>query len=73
MAYSNFINHLRQNVMNILRLKQLEIRTGLSKATLYKFIKAGTFPAQKQLGLRSVGWLESDVSAWVESRITKAV
>ena len=59
--------------MNILRLKQLEIRTGLSKATLYKLIKTGNFPAQKQLGLRSVGWLESDVTAWVESRITKAV
>ena len=59
--------------MNILRLKQLEIRTGLSKATLYKLIKAGDFPAQKQLGLRSVGWLESDVTAWIESRTTKAV
>ena len=59
--------------MNILRLKQLEIRTGLSKATLYKLIKTGNFPAQKQLGLRSVGWLESDVTAWIESRITKAV
>lgn len=59
--------------MNILRLKQLEIRTGLSKATLYKLIKAGMFPAQKHLGLRSVGWLESDVTAWIESRITKAV
>ena len=59
--------------MNILRLKQLEIRTSLSKATLYKLIKAGDFPAQKQLGLRSVGWLESDVTAWIESRTTKAV
>ena len=59
--------------MNLLRLKQLEIRTGLSKATLYKLIKTGNFPAQKQLGLRSVGWLESDVTAWIESRITKAV
>lgn len=59
--------------MRILRLKQLEIRTGLSKATLYKLIKAGEFPAQKQLGLRSVGWLENDVNAWIESRISKAV
>ena len=59
--------------MNILRLKQLEIRTGLSKATLYKLIKTGNFPAQKQLGLLSVGWLESDVTARIESRITKAV
>jgi prophage regulatory protein len=45
----------------------------LSKATIYKMIKAGTFPAPKQLGARSVGWLESDIEAWIDSRIsTKA-
>lgn len=55
------------------RLNQVKARSGLSKATIYKMIKAGTFPAQKQLGLRSVGWLESEVTAWIESRITKAV
>ena len=60
--------------MNFLRMKYLTARVGLSKATIYKLIATGDFPAQKQLGIRSVGWLESDVVAWIDSRIdTKAV
>ena len=55
------------------RLHQVTAHVGLSKATIYKMIKAGTFPAPKQLGARSVGWLESDIQAWIDSRIsTKA-
>jgi prophage regulatory protein len=53
---------------SIYRLNFVTERVGLSKATVYKMIKAGLFPAPKQLGLRSVGWLESDITAWIESR-----
>ena len=53
---------------SIHRLNSVIVRVGLSKATLYKMIKAGSFPASKRLGLRSVGWLESDLKAWIESR-----
>ncbi|MEO8417164.1 MAG: AlpA family transcriptional regulator [Methylophilaceae bacterium] len=57
----------------IQRLSQVTAHVGLSKATIYKMIKAGQFPAQKQLGARSVGWLESDIQAWIDSRLsTKA-
>ena len=52
----------------IYRLKQVTLQTGLSKATLYKLIKAGDFPSQKRLGARSVGWLDTDIAAWIESR-----
>lgn len=64
---------MQQSPSKINRLTALVISTGLSKSTLYKMIKAGTFPAPKQLGARSVGWLESDVQAWIDSRAsTKA-
>ena len=57
----------------IKRLQQVTAQVGLSKATLYKMIEAGNFPAPKKLGARSVGWLESDIQAWIDSRIsTKA-
>jgi prophage regulatory protein len=52
----------------IVRLNSVVVRVGLSKATIYKMIKAGLFPAQKHLGARSVGWLASDITAWIESR-----
>ena len=53
----------------ILRRKQVEARTGLSRSTLYARIKAGTFPAPVSLGPRAVGWIESDVQRWVSDRI----
>ena len=56
----------------ILRRKQVEIRTGLARSTIYQYIKDGVFPKPVQLGPRAVGWIESEVSAWITERI-KAV
>lgn len=53
----------------IIRLPQTKQRTGLSRSTLYSLIKEGKFPAPIQLGARAVGWLESDVSEFIESRV----
>ena len=46
----------------ILRRPEVEARTGLRCSTIYDGIKAGTFPAPIQLGPKSVGWLESEIS-----------
>ena len=57
----------------ILKRPAVEARVGLSRSSIYAFIAKGEFPAPKQLGARAVGWLESDIDAWLESRIsTKA-
>ena len=55
----------------ILRLPTVIERTGLSRSTLYLLISRAEFPGQVQLGTRSVGWVESEVQAWLESRIAK--
>jgi prophage regulatory protein len=60
------------SVPTILRRKQVESRVGLSRSTIYDAVKAGTFPKPIQLGPRSVGWLESDVAAWLEQRIAQS-
>ena len=54
--------------MKLLRIKQVIEATGLSRMTLWRLEKAGHFPARRQLGANSVAWLESDVTAWIESR-----
>jgi len=59
-----------QTALNILRRKQVEKRVGLSRSTIYAKVAAGEFPAPIALGARAVGWLESDIIAWIESRIT---
>ena len=63
---------MHQNVhhdLAILRLPQVEQRTGLSRSTLYQYMKDGYFPKPVPLGLRAVGWLESDVSDWIATRV----
>ena len=53
----------------ILRLPQVKTRTGLSRSSIYAAIQQKTFPPPIHLGTRSVGWLDSDISDWIESRI----
>ena len=53
----------------ILRLKDVKAMTGLSRSTIYAEIAKGKFPRQISLtGARSVGWHESAIIQWVESR-----
>jgi prophage regulatory protein len=58
--------------LTILRRPQVQQRTGLSRSTLYQYIKEGAFPASVSLGPRAVGWLESDVSDWISARVKLA-
>jgi prophage regulatory protein len=53
----------------ILRLPQVKARTGLSRSSVYLQIAKGTFPKPIQLGERAVGWLDSEISQWLASRI----
>ncbi len=55
-----------------IRLPEVITRTGLKRSSIYAAVQAGTFPAQIPLGERAVGWDESEVSAWIESRIQAA-
>lgn len=53
----------------ILRINMVIERTGLSRSTIYAEIAKGRFPKQVQLtGARSVGWLESAINKWINSR-----
>ena len=56
----------------ILRVDQVLARTGLSRTTLWRLERHGTFPRRRQLSPGAVGWLESEVQAWILSRLTRA-
>ncbi len=56
----------------LLRRPEVEARTGLSRSTLYDWMKRDEFPQPVKLGTRLVAWRESDVNAWLESRETRA-
>ncbi len=51
--------------MKILSLKEVIAEITLSKATIYKSIKLKTFPKPIRLSARRVGWLASDIEAYV--------
>ena len=53
----------------ILRLPEVKGRVGLSGSSIYLAMSNGTFPRPISLGARSVGWLESEVEAWLSGRI----
>jgi len=60
------------NTNRILRKKEVLHLTGISSATLYRLISKGAFPLSKKLtgdSGRAVGWLESDINNWVNSRM----
>ena len=61
--------------LSILRRKQVEARTGLSRSTIYEKINRRsprydyTFPKPVRLGSDAVGWIEAEVDAWIALRI----
>jgi prophage regulatory protein len=54
--------------MKFLRIRQVMQLTGLSRMTIYRLELSGSFPKRRQLSSNSVAWLESDITAWAESR-----
>ena len=57
----------------VLRRREVETRTGLSRSTIYAMIAEGVFPRPIKLGKRAVGWPESTVDEWLESRSRQTV
>jgi prophage regulatory protein len=55
----------------ILRKETVLKAIGISNSTLYAWMDSGLFPKPIQLGPRAVGWLESEIAAWVEARTQK--
>ena len=53
----------------ILRLPTVKQRTGLSRSTIYLRISEGKFPTAISLGGRAVGWIETEISDWLNQQI----
>jgi prophage regulatory protein len=49
-------------------VKVVRIKTGLSRATVYKYMALGLFPRQRHLGPGRIAWRATDVRHWINSR-----
>ncbi len=62
--------HREENAMHdrLLRRRDVERITGMSRASIYRLMQQGDFPRPVKVGSTAVRWKESDIAAWIESR-----
>ena len=48
--------------------KEVLILIGISNATLWRWIKAGRFPAPLKIGKKKVAWRSSVLATWIAQR-----
>ena len=51
-----------------LRARDVQTRVGLSRTTIWRLVRRGEFPAPRRLSANAIGWLASEVEAWIGSR-----
>lgn len=53
----------------LLRLHQVEEKTGFGRSWIYQKIQDQQFPRAIHIGTTSVAWLESDIDDWIQQQI----
>ena len=57
--------------MEFIRLHDLTRRIGVSKATVWRWVKAGTFPKPTKFGPHTTVWSVNEVDAWTRARLSE--
>ena len=56
-------------ITRFLRRPEVEVRTGLSRSSIYALMDKGEFPRPRRIGKRAVAWVEQDIERWLAERI----
>lgn len=54
---------------SLIRLSEVQRRTGYSKAWLYRLMSEKRFPLPVKIGARAIAFMESEIDAWIQERI----
>ena len=54
----------------ILRMRTVLERTGLSRATIYRKMRDGTFPSKVQISEHCRGWHQSAINRWIADPVS---
>jgi prophage regulatory protein len=59
--------------MRVLRMPDVEAKTGLKKTVIYDRMaeRPPRFPLPVPLGTRARGWVEDEIDAWIAQRIAE--
>lgn len=52
----------------MLRRKEVELKTGLAKTTIYRLMQQGLFPKNYSVGIRAVAWNEQEIDDWLQAQ-----
>lgn len=63
---------MRTDEQRFERIGAVLARVGLSRTSIHRMVKAGTFPKPIPISEGAVAWLSSDVDKWMEDRIAAA-
>jgi prophage regulatory protein len=56
----------------LLRLPGVIQRVGLSRSTIYRLVRAGSFPEPITIAGRLRAWPESEIDQWIDERIASS-
>lgn len=57
--------------VRMLKLPDVEAKTGLSRETIYRGGREGWFPKPVKISQVATGWVEGEIEAYLEARIAK--
>ncbi|QLG87999.1 AlpA family phage regulatory protein [Chitinibacter bivalviorum] len=49
----------------IMRVKEVALRVGVSRSTIYRMLLKGKFPPSFAISRRCIGWRESDIDDFI--------
>ncbi|HEY6980580.1 MAG TPA: AlpA family phage regulatory protein [Hyphomicrobiaceae bacterium] len=47
-------------------IRTVILKTGLSRPSIYRYMKRGRFPQRRRVGPNRVAWVPAEVIAWIE-------
>lgn len=56
---------------SLIRLTEVQRRTGYSRAWLYRLLSENRFPKPVKIGSRAIAFVESEIETWINERIAE--
>lgn len=65
---SNLDSNGSDRPIRLIRIKEVQYRTGLGRSTIYRWMAEERFPKPVRLGNHAVAWAEARIDAWIANR-----